>query len=71
MPTLLLNKMGISSLMIYGTVLNVTTLTCYSGVDPDVNSNPNINNARYPTPRLDWGTYPRPRQFVIGLNASF
>lgn len=71
MPTPILNKTGLSSLRIYGTIFNVATLTGYSGIDPEVNSNPNINNARYPTPGFDWGTYPRPRQFVIGLNATF
>ncbi|WP_262246198.1 SusC/RagA family TonB-linked outer membrane protein [Parapedobacter soli] len=71
MPNQLLSKAGLSALRIYGTVYNVMTLTGYSGIDPEINSNPNINNSRYPTPGFDWGTYPRPRQFVIGLNASF
>lgn len=70
-PDHLLVRVGMSSLRVYGTVFNVATLTGYSGIDPEVNSNPNINNSRYPTPGFDWGTYPRPRQFVIGLNASF
>lgn len=65
----LISKVGMQNLRIYGTVYNVFTLTNYSGLDPEVNSDP--NRARYPTPGLDWGTYPRARQFVFGLNATF
>jgi len=71
LPKQMLNKAKIGNIRVYGAIYNVFTLTGYSGLDPDVNSNQNINNARYPTPGLDWGTYPRARQFVIGLNATF
>ena len=71
MPKQLLNKFKTSNIRVYGAVYNVFTLTGYSGLDPEVNTNQNMNNARYPTPGLDWGTYPRARQFVIGLNATF
>jgi TonB-dependent starch-binding outer membrane protein SusC len=70
-PKQLLNKAKITNLRLYGSIYNAFTLTGYSGLDPDVNANQNINNARYPTPGLDWGTYPRARQFVIGLNVTF
>ena len=30
-----------------------------------------INNAIYPTPGIDWGSYPRARSFVLGINVSF
>ena len=71
LPQGVLSKMGLSKLRIYGTVYNLATFTKYSGIDPEINANPNINNSRYPTPGFDWGMYPRPRQFVVGLNASF
>jgi TonB-dependent starch-binding outer membrane protein SusC len=71
MPKQLLNKFKTSNIRVYGAVYNVFTLTGYSGLDPEVNTNQNMNNARYPTPGLDWGTYPRARQFVIGLSATF
>jgi hypothetical protein len=70
LPKQLLNKAKTSNIRVYGAVYNVFTLTGYSGLDPDVNSNQN-SSSRYPTPGLDWGTYPRARQFVIGLNATF
>ena len=63
------SKLGMSNLRLYGTIYNVFTITRYSGLDPEVNSDP--DRARYPTPGLDWGTYPRARQFVVGLNATF
>jgi hypothetical protein len=71
LPNELLNKMKIDNIRIYGAIYNVFTWSAYSGLDPEVNTNDNMNNARYPTPGLDWGTYPRARQFVIGLNATF
>jgi hypothetical protein len=71
LPKELLNKVKIGNIRVYGSIYNALTLTGYSGLDPDVNSNQNLNSSRYPTPGLDWGTYPRARQFVIGLNATF
>ena len=71
LPKLLLSRIKANNLRVYGSVYNVFTLTGYSGLDPEVNANPNLNNARYPTPGLDWGTYPRARQFVLGLNVTF
>ena len=64
-------KIGISSLRVYGTIYNLFTLTKYSGLDPEVNADEFINSAVYPTPGLDWGTYPRARSFVLGVNVSF
>jgi len=71
LPKQLLDKAKIGNIRIYGSIYNVFTLSTYTGLDPEVNTNDNMNNARYPTPGLDWGTYPRARQFVIGLNATF
>ena len=70
-PKNLISKAGISNLRIYGSIYNVFTITGYSGLDPEVNSNSNLNHAVYPTPGLDWGTYPRARSFVVGVNLSF
>ena len=61
----------INSMRIYGTVYNLLTITKYSGLDPEVSSNEFINNASYPTPGIDWGSYPRSRSFVIGINVTF
>jgi len=71
LPKQVLSKIKASNLRIYGSIYNAFTLTGYSGLDPDVNTSQNVNSSRYPTPGLDWGTYPRARQFVIGLNVTF
>ncbi len=71
LPKQVLSKVKVSNMRIYGSIYNAFTLTGYSGLDPDVNTSQNVNSSRYPTPGLDWGTYPRARQFVIGLNVTF
>lgn len=71
LPQSILRKIGITKFRIYGTVYNVFTITGYSGLDPEVSANTSNNNATYPTVGLDWGTYPRARSFVIGVNLTF
>ncbi len=71
LPKTLISKVGISNLRVYGTIYNLFTITGYDGLDPEVNTNDRLNNATYPTPGLDWGAYPRPRSFVLGVNVSF
>jgi TonB-dependent starch-binding outer membrane protein SusC len=71
LPKSLLSKARINNLRIYGSIYNVFTMTNYSGLDPEVNVDASHNNAVYPTAGLDFGAYPRPRSFVIGLNLSF
>jgi hypothetical protein len=68
LPKSLLSKVKITNVRIYGSVYNVFTITRYSGLDPEVNADPAHNGAVYPTRGLDFGTYPRPRSFIVGLN---
>ena len=67
----LLHRIGLNSLRVYGSVYNLVTITGYSGLDPEVNTNTAQGHAVYPTTGLDWGTYPRARSFVFGLNLNF
>ncbi len=71
LPKSLTSKARINNLRIYGSIYNVLTITGYSGLDPEVNADPSHNNAVYPTTGLDFGTYPRARSYVVGLNLSF
>jgi TonB-linked SusC/RagA family outer membrane protein len=71
LPKSIISKAKISRLRIYGSIYNVFTLTSYSGLDPEVNVDANHNNAAYPTTGLDFGAYPRPRSYVVGVNLSF
>ncbi|WP_209402784.1 TonB-dependent receptor [Pseudozobellia sp. WGM2] len=68
------NRIGLNKLRIYGSVFNVFTLTNYSGFDPEINvdPNPDPDDGRfYPTPGLDYASYPRPRTFTLGVNIEF
>lgn len=71
LPKSLTSKARITNVRIYGSVYNLLTITGYSGLDPEVNTDPSHNNATYPTTGFDFGTYPRARSFVVGLNLSF
>ena len=71
LPQQLTKKAGISNCRVYASIYNVFTLTGYSGLDPEVNTNTAQGGAAYPTVGLDWGAYPRARSFVVGLNLSF
>jgi TonB-linked SusC/RagA family outer membrane protein len=70
-PKSLLTKAHINSLRIYGSVYNLLTITNYSGLDPEVGVNDNANSSVYPTTGFDYGSYPRARSFVFGVNLSF
>lgn len=63
----------IKKLRFYLTGQNLFVITDYSGLDPEVSTNPAndglLNNL--PTAGIDYAAYPRPRVFTIGLNASF
>jgi len=71
LPRNLSKKAGISKLRLYGSIYNALTITGYSGLDPEVNTNPSQGGAIYPTTGLDWGAYPRARSYTIGLNIEF
>lgn len=67
LPTLILSKLRIQSLRVYGTVNNVKVFTNYSGYDPEVTAR---NNDPL-TPSVDFAAYPRARVYVLGINATF
>jgi TonB-dependent starch-binding outer membrane protein SusC len=55
---------------IYGSIYNALLITGYNGLDPEVSSDES-RNGDYPTPGLDYGTYPRPRSYTLGINLEF
>ncbi|MDE7345723.1 MAG: TonB-dependent receptor [Muribaculaceae bacterium] len=71
LPKKLTTKVGIQNLRFYASCYNLFTITSYDGLDPEVNANSNLNHAVYPTTGLDWGTYPRARSYVLGVNINF
>ncbi len=65
---------GISNLRFYFTASNLFCITGYSGLDPDVNTNPNAGNGSssiFPTPNYDYQAYPKTRSYTFGLNLTF
>lgn len=60
----LLDRIGLSSLKVYGKVDNVLTLTGYSGYDPTASTGAPIGGG------IDFGFYPLPRVMILGLNAK-
>jgi len=71
LPKSLTQKAYIQSARIYVTGGNLFCLTGYSGIDPEVNTEPSRGSSGYPTIGLDYGAYTRARTFTIGLNVKF
>lgn len=63
----------IKNFRVYVNAQNVFVITKYSGLDPEVSTNPANDGLLngLPTAGIDYAAYPRPRTFTIGLNASF
>jgi len=59
-----LDKVGLSKFRLYTSINNLVTLTKYTGFDPTINGGA-IGAG------IDYGTYPSPRQFLLGLNVTF
>jgi TonB-dependent starch-binding outer membrane protein SusC len=66
-PSSWLEKANIAGLRVYGTVNNAFLFTNYTGTDPEVSTNGNINA----TPGVDRNTVPMSRAYQVGLNLSF
>ena len=51
---------------------NLFLITDYSGIDPEVTVNTgNLNASEIPSRGIDFMTFPNPRTFTFGINASF
>jgi iron complex outermembrane receptor protein len=59
----------ISSLRIFASAQNLLLVTDYTGLDPEVNVNKQINDI--PSLGIDYNAYPRARTISIGANVSF
>lgn len=63
-PANVLSKIKMKSARIYATVQNVFTFTEYKGYNPDF-------QAGILSPGFDYGTYPRPRTSMLGVQIKF
>jgi len=64
LPEKLTKKILISSLRLYVSAENLLTLTKYHGYDPEISSGGTSLG-------IDYGVYPQPRTFRVGLNLKF
>ncbi|MEN8125180.1 MAG: SusC/RagA family TonB-linked outer membrane protein [Bacteroidota bacterium] len=63
----------LDSFRVYLTGQNLFLITDYSGLDPELSTNPaqgDLLNG-LPTAGIDYTSYPRPRTFTLGLNITF
>lgn len=65
LPKRFTDKMKMSNFKVSFNVQNVATFTKYSGMNPEVANSSAIRQG------IDAGSYPLPRQFVVGLNFDF
>ncbi|MBD2767257.1 TonB-dependent receptor [Hymenobacter sp. BT664] len=66
-PTAVAAQAHLSSLRVYVQAANLFTITPYSGLDPEVNSQSGVAN----TKNFDWATVPQPRTFQVGATVGF
>ncbi|MGB7395422.1 MAG: TonB-dependent receptor, partial [Pricia sp.] len=59
----------LNSLRLSVTGQNLWLITNYSGLDPEINVEGDLNNL--PTAGIDWTAYPRPTTITFGINAQF
>jgi hypothetical protein len=64
-PESVFSKIGASSIKVYAKVDNAFTLTEYSGYDPTASTGAPIGGG------IDFGFYPIPRIYTLGLNVKF
>ena len=65
-PKELVAAAHLSTLRVYVQAANLFTITPYTGLDPEVNSQSGVAN----TKNFDWATVPQPRTFQVGLTVG-
>ena len=65
LPSELLEKVRINKVRIYGAVNNLYTFTKYKGYDPGASNGAPIGGG------IDYGFYPVPKTYILGLNINF
>ncbi len=65
LPSEITKKIGVERFRVYAAANNLFTLTQYRGFDPDIGSGSPLDAG------IDYGFYPQPRIFMLGINANF
>ncbi|MDB5009690.1 MAG: hypothetical protein JWQ06_479 [Mucilaginibacter sp.] len=66
LPKMVIEKLKLTRVRVYGQVQNAFILTPYKGLDPEV-----ANTTAATGTGVDFNANPRPRTFVLGLNVGF
>ena len=71
-PSKITKKLGMKNLRAYFTATNLLTLTKYTGLDPEVNTNSTRSMGGYslPSPGIDNSAYPIAKGYTFGLNIT-
>lgn len=68
LPTRWMNRLGAERLRVYVKATNLLTLSGYSNPEPEIGGDDPTDVSSF---GIDEGAYPRPRQFIGGVNLTF
>ncbi len=70
LPKKVISRVGMTKLRIYATVYNALLWTKYSGYDPEVSATRSSSYSQL-TPGVDYSSYPKSRNYTLGVNVTF
>ena len=70
LPKRIISTMRMTKLRVYATVYNAFLWTKYSGFDPEVSTTRSDGYSQL-TPGVDYSSYPKSRNFTVGINVTF
>lgn len=71
LPESILSKINVKSLRVYVQAVNLFTITKYTGLDPEIDTQ-NTNNIKDDRLRgVDYGNYPTVKTYLVGINVAF